>query len=188
MARPEIRQNLFSKPQRDHWRDFRLSDYLLRQHNIHIPQTPSDENNCSGWMKMGFLLYRRLAKMGFQLYPSESEHQYLEVYPNASFTSLLGVVPFAKNSLEGRIQRQLILMDRKLKIPDPMRIFEEITRFRLLQGSLSLEQLYSPEELDSLVAAYTTWLAANHPDQTIALGDADEGQIILPVAELREKY
>jgi hypothetical protein len=39
-----------------------------------------------------------------------------------------------------------------------------------------------------VVAAYTAWVAANHPEQITRLGDAQEGQIVLPVAELKERY
>jgi predicted RNase H-like nuclease len=48
--------------------------------------------------------------------------------------------------------------------------------------------LYSPEQLDVLVAAYTAWLVANQPDEVIRVGDKDEGQMILPVKELKAKY
>jgi hypothetical protein len=110
------------------------------------------------------------------------------VYPHACFSGLLGVKPFEKHTIEGRIQRQMILYDLDLRIPDPMHFFEEITRHRLMQGILPENILYSPGELDAVVAAYTAWLAANTPDRTLAFGDREEGQIILPVAELKRRY
>jgi predicted RNase H-like nuclease len=69
-----------------------------------------------------------------------------------------------------------------------MRIFEEITRHRLIQGILPLESLHSTEELDALAAAYTAWIAGVKPDQVTLLGDAEEGHLVLPVAELKDRY
>jgi len=189
MQLEEIRQSLSPLPRPGRWMDFRVVEYLLRQHNISIPQTRGNEEDCPNWMQMGFKLFRRLESMGYQAYPAHAAAlQSLEVYPHACYTSLLGVTPFPKNTLEGRIQRQLILYELRINVPDAMRIFEEITRHRLLNGILPTENLYTPEELDALVAAYTAWLAATTPDQVSLMGDPDEGQIILPVAELKERY
>lgn len=189
MEQAEIRQSLSPIPRPGRWMDFRVVEYLLRQHNISIPQTRGNEQESPGWMQMGFKLYRRLESLGYQTFPTHGAAlQSLEVYPHASYTTLLGVTPFSKNTLEGRIQRQLILHELRINVPDAMRIFEEITRHRLLNGILSLENLYTPEELDALVGAYTAWLATTSPDQVSLMGDPEEGQIILPVAELKERY
>jgi predicted RNase H-like nuclease len=138
---------------------------------------------------MGFSMYRRLENFGYQTYPKENAQcQMMEVYPQACFTVLLGVLPFAKNTIEGRMQRQLVLYQRDLNIPDPMRFFKEITRKRLLNGLLPHGNLYQPEELDALVAAYTAWLSKYNPDQITLFGDPDEGQVVIPAAELKDKY
>ena len=139
MTRPEVRENLHPVPHPGRWENFRLADYLLRQHNIAIPQTPADEADCPNWMKNGFLLFRRLEELGYQRYPeTEAGCQSLEVYPHAAYTVLLGVLPFPKHTLEGRLQRQLALFEVDLEIPDPMRFFEEITRHRLLKGCFTI--------------------------------------------------
>jgi len=189
MTRQEVRSGLSPMPATGRWVDFRLSDYLLRQHNITIPQTPARVEDCSNWMRMGFNLFRGLEKLGYRAYPDSSgDLQSLEIYPYASYAVMLEVLPFPKYSLEGRLQRQLALYERKVKLPDPMLVFEEITRYKLLRSVLPLEQLYRAGELDALVAAYTAWLAANHPEQVMAIGDSQEGQIILPVATLKSRY
>ena len=189
MAKPEVRESLHPVPNPGRWENFRMADYMLRQHNISIPQTPSDETNCPKWMKKGFLLFRRLEELGYQCYPEKgAERQFLEVYPHAVYTVLLGVLPLPKHSLEGRLQRQLALFQADLEIPDPMRFFEEITRHRLLKGVLPFENLYTTAELDALAAAYIAWLAANHPEQITLLGDPGEGQIVLPGAEIKSRY
>jgi hypothetical protein len=189
MQRKEIRQNLNPIPAAGRWVDFRLSDYLLRQRNISVPQTPARPENCPQWMQMGFQLFDRLASIGYRPYPAgESALQDVEVYPHACYTALIGSIPLGKYTLEGRLQRQLILFEQKLKIPDPMLFFEEITRRRLINGVLPTDHLYSTGELDALVAAYTAWQAVNHPEMITILGDITEGQVILPVADLKSHY
>lgn len=189
MQREEVRQQLTPPPRPGRWFNFRMAEYQLRQHNISMPQTTSEENDCPAWIRMGFNLFKRLEGLDYQPYPHENaSHQSMEAYPHACYTVLLGRVPFPKHSLEGRIQRQLILYETKLDVPDPMRVFEEITHHRLLQGILPLEDLYTVAELDALVSAYTAWLAANQPDQVTLLGNPEEGHLILPVSELKRRY
>jgi len=189
MDQPEVRQALSPPPHPGRWHGFRVAEYLLRQHAIVCPKTPTDEAACPNWMRMGFTLHRRLEALGYTAYPHASAPlQSLEVYPHACFCTLLGLAPFPKSTLEGRIQRQLVLCEQKLRLPDPMNLFEEITRHRLLQGILPLKELYAPAELDALAAAYTAWKAALHPEQILTLGDPGEGQIVLPVAEMKRQY
>jgi predicted RNase H-like nuclease len=168
---------------------FRLAEYQLFQHNIRIPRTPNKEENCPAWMRVGFSLYQRLQAMGYQDYwVEDAANQLLEVYPHAAYSVLLERIPLPKRSLEGRLQRQLALHSRTLDVPDPMRIFEEITRFRLMQGILPLDNLHTYHALEALVAAFTAWAAAKKPDEVTLLGDAEEGQVVLPAAALKPKY
>ncbi len=189
MEQDSVRSQLNPPPRPGRWTNFRLGEYQLRQHNISCPKTDADEQDCPHWMRVGFQLFRRLDTLGYCQYPVDSALlQSLEVYPHACYTVLLGQAPFPKQTLEGRIQRQLVLFENQLHVPDPMDFFEEITRHRLLQGILPLEQLYSASELDALVAAYAAWLAASHPEQVTLLGAAEEGQILLPASDLKRKY
>lgn len=189
MQRETVREKLSPPPKPGRFTNYRLVEYQLRQHRISTYKTPSAEQACPRWMQMGFTLFRRLESQGFQPYPAEnSSLQWLEVYPHASYSVLLGLPPLPKNTFEGRIQRQLILYQAKLDIPDPMRLFEEITSHRLLQGILPLDHLYSPAELDALVAAYTAWMAGVHPERTTILGDPEESLLVLPTSELKLHY
>jgi len=185
MKRAEIRETLSPPPRPGRWTECRVAEYQLRQRNIQIARTPNAEARCPQWVRNGFDLYRRLEALGFQDYPtSENSPRVLETSPQAVFTVLLGHAPFPRPDLEGRLQRQLILYDLGLDIPDPMRVFEEITRYRILQGRLPLDDLYAANHLDALAAAYTAWRAANSPDQVTILGHPAEGQIVLPAAGL----
>ena len=189
MDRAEVRDRLSPPPRPGRWRNFRVVEYLMRQHNIYMPQTAARVEDCPRWMQQGFTLYQRLKNLDYRTYPDkEADHQYLEVYPHASFSVLLEQLPFQKHTLEGRIQRQLVLYKCDLDIPDPMYIFEEITRHRLLRGLLPTEDLYQVGELDAMVAAYTAWLAGNQPDQVSFVGDPLEGQTVLPTSEMHSRY
>jgi hypothetical protein len=189
MKQEEIRQQLNPVPNPGSWTNFRVAEYQLFQHNIRIPHTDRDVEDCPSWMQGGFEIYKHLTEFGYHAYPEEDcPQQYLEVYPYAAYAVLLKRLPFPKKTLEGRLQRQVLLYSRSVEVPNAMRVFEEITRYRLLQGILPLERLHSAEELDALVAAYTAWLAAAEPDQMTLVGDPREGQIVLPCPVLEPKY
>lgn len=187
MEDPAVRESLSPTPRPGRWTDCRMAEYLLRQHHIFCPRTPSEAGACPTWMQRGFAFHRSLEKMGFLPSPANGTGCSIEVYPHASFCALLGQAPFPKTTLEGRLQRQLALYEQRLHIPDPMIFFEEITRHRLLQGILP-DVLYSPAALDALVGALSAWLLDRHPERTLLLGDPTEGQIVLPVPELKRKY
>jgi hypothetical protein len=189
MGRPQVRDRLSPPPHPGRYMDFRVAEYLLRQHGISCYKTPADEKACPNWMKMGFQLYQRLERMGYHPFPARRyDLQYLEAYPHASYCTLLERPPLLKHTLEGRIQRQLVLHQQKMDIPNPMDLIKAITPQSVLEGEWPLDKLYSPGELDALVAAYTAWQAANQPDLITALGDDAEGLVILPVAELKRCY
>ena len=189
MKREHIRQSLDPVPRPGRWTGFRVVEYQLSQHNIRMPRTNAETQNCPGWMQTSFELYQQCSQFGYQDYPSpDSSLQMLEAYPYATYAAILGCLPFKKNGFEGRMQRQLALYRIGLNIPDPMRIFEEITRHRFMTGVLPFEGLYTTSELDALGAAYTAWCAAIQPDQVTLLGNPEEGQIVVPVAELKSKY
>jgi len=189
MKKDSIRDTLNPRPNPGRYTAFRVAEYNLIQKNIRIPKTPDKVNLCPGWMKNGFLLYKRLEELGFNEFPAEDHKmQMLEVYPHAAFTTLLKKIPFLKKTLEGRLQRQLLLHSLSVGVPDPMRLFEEITRYKIIQGQLPLDDLYNVEELEALIAAYTAWKAASEPDEITLVGERNEGEIVIPVKELKPKY
>jgi predicted nuclease with RNAse H fold len=174
------------------WADYKVGEYELRQRGIRLYNTPGEAEAAPKWMQLGFELYATLRAEGYQFYQPQADapRHMLEVHPHASYTVLLGHVPMRKDSLEGRLQRQLLLFREGVEIHDPMDILEEITRHHLLEGTLTLPGLFTHDELDALVSAYTAYLAARHPDRVTLVGDPDEGQIVIPVAasEFKEVY
>lgn len=183
MRDENVRAQISPVPRPGRWTDYRVAEYLLRHQKIAIPRTPYELEKVPRWMKAGFEVFRHLQSNGYQAYPNEdAPHQTLEVYPHGCFQRLLGgKKPFPKKTLEGRIQRQLVLYVEGLDVVNPMRVFEEITRHRLLKGILPLDGLLAPGELDALIAAYTAWMAVNRADQIEMVGDLVEGQIAIPL-------
>ncbi|MBK9209486.1 MAG: DUF429 domain-containing protein [Anaerolineales bacterium] len=169
--------------------ELRLAEHIMREHGIAVTKTPASAALCPAWMQAGLELYRKLEKMEFQKYPEkDAPRQILETNPLAGYSVLVGQLPAARTSLEGRLQRQLILYESGMRVKDPMDFFEEITRHKMSKGIWPVELLYLPDQLDALVAAYTAWLAMERQNQISCVGDAREGQIFVPAAELKDKY
>jgi hypothetical protein len=185
----KIRQNLPPLHISGRSLDMRLAEHQLRERGINVSMTPSRKELCANWVQVGFDFHRRIQGMGFVPYPkSGASYQWIETHPHAIFCVLLEQTPLAKPTLEGRVQRQLVLYEQGLGIRDPMGFFEEITRHRLIKGILPMEQIYTAEELDAIAAAYVAYIAGRHPERVSKVGDKREGQIFLPVSELKAKY
>ena len=191
MGRPETRQRFGLPADSPTWAKWKLGEYELRRRNIRLYRTPTDNKLAPPWMRQGIQLHARLRKLDFIPYAAEADpadRLLLEVNPHASFTALLKRRPFAKQSLEGRMQRQLVLYMEGVDLANPLESLEEITRHHLLSGQLPLGDLLSHQALDALMSAYTAYLAARHPERTVQLGDPTEGLITLPVAALLDRY
>lgn len=108
-----------------------------------------------------------LQRVGYVNFSPEDEslRQWLETDAESAFERWLGHPPLPGNTLEGRIQRQLILADLDLDIPDAMEFFEEITRFKLLRGQLPYEKILSLAELNAYAAAAIARLCDQSPDR-----------------------
>jgi hypothetical protein len=129
--------------------------------------------------KKASALYTQLKTLSFAAHPTQDEaRQWFKVNSEESFGALLQRKLFPKHSLQGRIQRALVLHDRGLRIDDPMEFFEEVTRYKLLQGILPSEHIYLSKELEALLAAYLAWMTVNRPQQLTSQGD-----FILPTQE-----
>jgi hypothetical protein len=123
------------------------------------------------------MFYEQLEKMSFQPYATKNAtRQWSRVNADETFATFLQKKLLSRRTLEGRIQRALILYDQGLQIKDPMEFFEEITRYKLIQGILPLETLYTAKELDALMAGYVAWLTVHRPGQMEIL----PGNMLLP--------
>ena len=189
VRREEIRKNLKPLHFSGRNQDMRLAEYRLKEHGINVLMTPSKPELCSNWVQTGFAIYAKLFELGFEKFPyAGAPLSVLETHSHAAFCALAGNQPLPKLSIEGRIQRQLILYEEGLAVKDPMEFFEEVTRHKLLRGIMPLELLYTSEELDALMAALVAYRAGEGHEKIMGVGDPEEGQIFLPVTALLEKY
>ena len=116
---------------------------------------------------------------GFEPFSHQSHpKQWMETDAQECFHGLNGHKLLPHRSLEGRLQRCAILYEQGLQITDPVDMFEEITRYKLIQGILPLDKLPSSRELDALVAAYLAWMSVNRPGQLVP-----KGEFVLPAQE-----
>lgn len=122
---------------------------------------------------------KQVIQAGFTSYSGKNDpKRFMLTNAQDCFRALIGQKALPRRTLEGRLQRSAVLYEQGLQIKDPIEVFEEITRFKLVRGILPLENIFSSRELDALMAAYLAWLAVNRPGQ-IAL----TGEFALPVQE-----
>jgi hypothetical protein len=121
----------------------------------------------------------QIAQADFQSF-SEKDHpkHWFETTAQDCYREWLGQNPLPRRTFEGRLQRALVLYEQALRIEDPMEIFEEITRYKLIKGVIPLENVYSSKELDALAAAYLAWMVVNRPERIVV-----KGGFVLPAQE-----
>lgn len=141
-----------------------LNEYESAQLTIHMPHSKSGHG-------LFMELQARIEEAGFRHY-SQKNSARLWIVSNAeqSFRVFQPKL-FPRRSLEGRIQRGLILYEEGLQITDPMDFFEEVTRHKLMQGILPTEGNYTPNQLDALVMGYVSWLAGSPAEKVLLKGD-----------------
>jgi hypothetical protein len=167
--------------------EMRLAEYELNRRGLPTYRTPEDGSKVKGWMVVGFGVHRMLDEVGFQSFSEgEGGRRVLEVIGEVFFRIWLEGNLYDKDSFEGRIQRQLVLYEMGLDIADPMLFFEEITRHRILQGSLPKEILLEADELQALAAGYAAWASVQRPEEVSYVGDEEEGQVTVPVEVLKQ--
>ncbi|MCC6904972.1 MAG: DUF429 domain-containing protein [Anaerolineae bacterium] len=188
MASPDYRTRLNLEAGKRRYHTYRVCEFELRRRGIGIYNTPVDSAQAKGWMQEGWRLYNALRHRGFVLYPEDGHRRMFETHPHGVFTALIRKIPYAKSTLEGRLQRQAILFEQGVDVTDPMDIIDEWTRYHLMNGQIDLAEVLTHDRLDALAAAYTAWMVGREPERTCALGDLREGQIVLPVARLLDSY
>jgi len=191
MRNPEIRQSYNLTPGGQNWAQWRVCEYELRRRNVRLYNTPDRLAVTKNWVQVGIALFRRAHDMGFRLFEkgqSSTNRLVIESRAHVGYTALLEHRPFPKETLEGRLQRQLLLFVEGLDLPNPMHALEELTRHHLLTGHLPLEDLHDQNTLDTLMAAYTAYLTVMQPDRISQVGQPEEGLITLPVPTLKDFY
>jgi len=143
----------------------RKCDYELRQSGIPLYEVPREGAQVDDWMQVGLQIYDRLAELGYYL-PQEAGVApcAIEVYPQASFVTLLGPRPPRSGAPSVR--------------PNVLGV--------LKRNGLSWRDRLDQEALDALVAALTAMRFLE--GQVSAVGDVEEALVWVPVKKLEESY
>lgn len=168
----------------------RVAEHELIRRGIPLPFTPRTAAEASPAVQTAWQLIDALREMGVIDYQPERNRAWLllEANPTATAAALLGRVPLDRDSLEGRMQRQLLLAQEGLNVPDAMTVFESLTRHRLMRGEIDLSPLYGPTVLDVLLTALTAWYAGCRSAAISRVGHSDEGLIVVPTPHLKARY
>lgn len=190
LADPVKRAEIGLPASKTTYAQYRICEYQLKSRGINLYNTPTESLTAPKWMQAGWALYDKLRELGFETYAPEStaSRQFFEVHPHATYTVLLNRIPYRKDTLEGRLQRQLLLLEQGVNIFDAMDALEEITRHHILNGSLHLRGLRTHDELDALASALTAYYAHAKSRSITLVGDPLDGQIVVPCSELKERY
>ena len=155
------------------------SDVLSRLHDYENCVLAADIPSTKTGQAVYAVLKEKFIQAGFTSFSQKSHpKQWLETDAQDCFQALSGHKLLPHRALEGRLQRCAILYEQGLQITDPVDMFEEITRYKLIQGILPLDKLPSARELDALVSAYLSWMSANRPGQIVP-----KGEFVLPARE-----
>jgi Protein of unknown function (DUF429) len=160
----------------------RVCDTLLFRRGLPLYPVPSagqPQQAWQNWMRVGFDLFAALANLGLY-HPPQAGYEgpvgsgalthgrLCETYPDAIFCALLGHRPGAKRTPSGLQERIAALKLKGIVDAD---------------GGLWRRTL---DELDACAAAYAAYgLAAGIASW---VGHAEEGVIVLPTLELRQRY
>lgn len=193
MRRLEVRQSFDPPPSNGKFTALRQAEYELMRAGMDIPETPDSPDKSLPWVRKGFQTVEKLESMAYLHFtgtvnpsdetPTAPLRLWMETNATAGFWSLLQVQPLLSGTLEGRIQRQLVLHDEGLKVPDAMDFFEEITRYKILKSNLPDKNIFSQAEINAWMAAHTAWMAQNEPDRIQRYGEPEEGYIFLPAGK-----
>ena len=181
MADDSKRSALSVPPPPKKYTNLRQCEYELLIRGFTSTRIPNRYEDCSPTLQRALRFTSNLAAQGFQRWPAPgAKRQLMEAHPDSAYAQLLGAKLNPLKSIEGRIQRQLLLQEEHLNVRDPMIFFEEITRHKMLTGQMPDGILISPIELNALIAAYTAWSAYTNPTGITRLGEINEGHVILP--------
>lgn len=158
-------------------RSYRNAEWKMKSMGIRFTKSPARNGSLPPCITNGIKFYQQVEQF---IGSSRDGRSIIETNAQASFHQLLGRPPLQRNNIEGRIQRQLTLLDGGIKLPDPMSFYEEVTRYRLLHGILPDEMLFSPRQLDALICSLVARISFQDPENILTIGDDTGGWVVLP--------
>jgi predicted nuclease with RNAse H fold len=151
--------------------NYRVCDYELIRRGMPLYQVAASYEAAGGWMRVGFDLATALIAAGYRLPGDRGDRAatLIEVFPDASFVTLLGARPERKSGRAGAVGR-------------------EQRRRILADAGITINGAPTHDVLDAVAAALTA--LRRREGSGCALGDADEGLIVVPVPceRLADRY
>jgi hypothetical protein len=133
------------------------------------------------WMERSMELAKEMKHLGYtEADVSTNNRAYFETNTDAACHRITGVSPYDSRSLEGRLQRQLLLYEFGFPLQDPMAFLEEFTRFRLRTSNVPLTQIETAHELRALIAGATAWLMDYRPETLEYLKQGMINPMVIP--------
>ncbi len=127
------------------------------------------------------VLCEQLTGLGYIAYQdTECTRGFLMTHTESVCYRIISAPLFAGKTLEGRLQRQLLLAECGVKVADPMVFFEEVTRYKLLHGVLPINKIYDPMELNAMICSYVAWGVQHLSGKKMCKMDAGTESIWLP--------
>jgi predicted nuclease with RNAse H fold len=159
---PRCRATLKPPPPDGRYLRYRVCDYYLARRGIGLTLSPASGEPVPDWMAVGFALFDALRARGLHTphHPQDYAATLLEGYPYASFVTMLGYIPPRKSTPAGIAARLAAL---------------------IAAGVTGLPEAMSHDGLDAVATAHTAAVYA--AGNGCALGDVDEGLMVLPVPE-----
>ncbi len=157
----------------------RSGDRELDASGFHDLAVPEHTKKIPLWVERSLEMAEALRRLEYSM--DTGSRLYFETQSDAAYWLATGAMPYDSRSLEGRLQRHLLLWEFGLTVKDPMSFLEEFTRFRLRTSQVPLEKILPGYELRAMIAASTAWLLDNHPDRVRHFGAVNAGEVILPV-------
>ncbi len=158
----------------------RTGDIILSTRGF--PSVPNlhEGKKLNVWVERSLELTAGIRQLGYEECHAGQPRTYFETQSDAAYWLATGSVPYDSRSLEGRLQRQLLLYEFGFAVKDPMSFLEEFTRFRLRTSQIPMSQIMPAHELRALISAATAWLADRRPEAVDHMGEVRKGEIILP--------
>lgn len=142
----------------------KLISQLHTSENIMLAINVSFQNSAAhdaNGHKVFKTLEKEIVQAGFKPYlSSQACRQWVETYPLECFSALAKQPPFPNRSIRGRVQRSEILCEQGIQINGRKKSLDEA---RYLTMGTTTATLYTPSELNALVAACIAWMLVNMP-------------------------
>ncbi len=175
-----VQGGLFDKEQSNPGANHRTGDAALTARGF--PSIPNlhEGKKLQLWVERSLELTAGIRQLGYEESNFGKPRVFFETQSDAAYWMATGSLPYDSRSLEGRLQRQLLLFEFGFDVKDPMSFLEEFTRYRLRTSQIPMNQIMPAHELRALISAATAWLADRRPESVDHLGDVSMGEIILP--------